>query len=309
MKKLYLLLTLLTSLFFACISININEIAARCNEQINFIESTKSDYTVFYVGESNYENEFYYLNKSCSIYNNNKIRSDILMMREIPKCDFNRTILNLTKTDIAISKNVAISNNLSLGDTLTIKSAFTNNDKLYKIKKIISSCYGVSNDYISASTGLVIIGYNSELINSLSESIAFVKHNQNLNSLNINKFISNEKTISNLKHNINTSVLIDVLLCFFGCLIIYICMNIVDRNEFSKKIKIGYELKILFKLYPLFYGFVSFPFILIFNLINFLVLYFKLNCVYLITINYTFIGLLILLVIYFLIFKNQIRRI
>ena len=49
MKKLYLLLTLLTSLFFACISININEIAARCNEQINFIESTKSDYTVFYV--------------------------------------------------------------------------------------------------------------------------------------------------------------------------------------------------------------------------------------------------------------------
>ncbi|MGN1227105.1 MAG: hypothetical protein ACI4TX_00515 [Christensenellales bacterium] len=311
MKKIYLLLTVLFALFVALLVSNINVNAVRNKQQINFINSTNSDYFVFYYGESNFNNDFYYLNKTHSaFYQGVKMKTDILMIKGNTQYNFCYLVDDLKENEIVISKNLALSYDINKGDAISLKSAYGEEKYIYIIKDFISPCFGISVDYFSDSMGLVIIGNNNSFNTNLVESVVFVKDEQSINSLNINKLIAKNDTVDSLQNTINLSVIINDCLILIGCILICILILLFDRNIFKSKVKIGFSLKKLYLSYPLFYLLLSFIFAFGFHLFTFLISSFIVNNFVFIALNLTFFAILFIMeFLYVYVFKYQIRRI
>lgn len=308
MKKIYLFSALLLSFFVSLLTMDWNSSVVKYNQQINFLDSTSSSYIVFHTGDSNLENDFYYLNSSHSLSSSNKkIKTDILMLKN----DIKYSFLNLTikNGEVWISNNLALKYDLKIYDKIILKSAYYSNDITYTITNIILNCYGISTDYFTNENGIVILGNDSRINENLADSILFAKEEQKINSLNIKKIISNDKTINDLNKSIKIIFLINSVFTFIGCFVLLYLMYSLDKKTLNYKIKCGYTISKLTMSYPLFYISAFLVYVLGINIFTLIEQSIKFHSLILVkTILLQFLIIFIFIPICLLILKKNLRR-
>lgn len=308
MKKIYIIISILLSLFSCFFLSNIYINSTKSKQQLDFINNVNSDYIVYYNGDVNLNNDFRYLNKSFSLYTSmEKVKSDIIMMKKNATYDFKIGSINIEKDEVCISMNIAQKYNLKVGDELLMISAFSDKQEKYYVKKIIEPCYGISSDYLTELNGLIILAYDEKVYSAINDSVAFVNEKQTLNSLNISSIISLNKYHTNLKKNIFKNNIITFFILLIIQILFILIIHIFDKNYLRFKIKNGCRFTKLLLNYPFFYTTIILVYIVLFELINFLFIFLKMN--YLVFNLIPMLSLPIMAIVIFLIFKIQLRRI
>ena len=250
MKKiLSILISIVLSFFASFIFLQTNTTASRSSEYHKFLSRTNADLIVFYNNESSFDNDFYYMNRIYSAYyKNDKMPLDILMIKnEVNYTFFNN--LSLNENEVAISKNVAERYRIKIGDKIVNKNALSSEDDYYTVKDYVDSSYSISVDYFSENTGLIIFGYNDSVIGDNFESVAFLKNDDSINSVHVNKIISIKKIKSDLNYYSIRAFSLNLLAQITMSVIIVFGLLIKDLPLIRKDIILGFNKRELLKRY------------------------------------------------------------
>ena len=250
MKKiLSILISVILSFFASFIFLQANTTASRSSEYHKFLSKTNADLIVFYNNESSFDDDFYYMNRIYSAYyKNDKLPLDILMIKnEVNYTFFNN--LSLNANEVVVSKNVAERNRIKIGDKIVNKNALSSEDEYYTVKGYIDSSYSISVDYFSESTGLIIFGFNDSIIEDNLESVAFLKNDDAINSVRVNKIISIKKINSDLNYYSIRAFSLNLLAQITMSVIIVFGLLIKDLPLIRKDIILGFNKRELLKRY------------------------------------------------------------
>ena len=189
------------------------------------------------------------MNRIYSVYyKNDKLSLDILMIKN----KVNYTFLNnlsLNANEVVVSKNVAERNRIKIGDKIVNKNALSSEDEYYTVKGYIDSSYSISVDYFSESTGLIIFGFNDSIIEDNLESVAFLKNDDAINSVRVNKIISIKKINSDLNYYSIRAFSLNLLAQITMSVIIVFGLLIKDLPLIRKDIILGFNKRELLKRY------------------------------------------------------------
>ena len=250
MKKiLSILISVILSFFASFIFLQANTTASRSSEYHKFLSKTNADLIVFYNNESSFDDDFYYMNRIYSAYyKNDKLPLDILMIKnEVNYTFFNN--LSLNENEVMVSKNVAERYRIKIGDKIVNKNALSSEDEYYTVKGYIDSSYSISVDYFSESTGLIIFGFNDSIIEDNLESVAFLKNDDAINSVHVNKIISIKKINSDLNYYSIRAFSLNLLAQITMSVIIVFGLLIKDLPLIRKDIILGFNKRELLKRY------------------------------------------------------------
>lgn len=250
MKKiLSILISVILSFFASFIFLQANTTASRSSEYHKFLSKTNADLIVFYNNESSFDDDFYYMNRIYSAYyKNDKLPLDILMIKnEVNYTFFNN--LSLNENEVMVSKNVAERYRIKIGDKIVNKNALSSEDEYYTVKGYIDSSYSISVDYFSESTGLIIFGFNDSIIEDNLESVAFLKNDDAINSVRVNKIISIKKINSDLNYYSIRAFSLNLLAQITMSVIIVFGLLIKDLPLIRKDIILGFNKRELLKRY------------------------------------------------------------
>lgn len=258
MKKiLSLLISIFLSFLMSLLFLNTNITASKSLECYNFLSNTNTDSIVFYNGQSNFDNDFYYLNKISSIYcKTEKLPLDILMLKnEVDYTFFDN--LDLKENEVFISKNISQKYSINIGDKLINKSALVSKDNYCIVKGYLDLSCAISADYFSENTGLVIFGNNDFATKVGSDSVAFLRNSEKLNAVNIKKIISIKDICQDLKSYSLRAFVFNVLAQAVLSAVIIFCLSIRDFPLIRKDIVLGFKERELLKRYLLSYFLLS----------------------------------------------------
>ena len=250
MKKIIsILISFMLSFFASFIFLQANTTASRSSEYHKFLSKTNADLIVFYNNESSFDDDFYYMNRIYSAYyKNDKLPLDILMIKnEVNYTFFNN--LSLNENEVMVSKNVAERYRIKIGDKIVNKNALSSEDEYYTVKGYIDSSYSISVDYFSESTGLIIFGFNDSIIEDNLESVAFLKNDDAINSVHVNKIISIKKINSDLNYYSIRAFSLNLLAQITMSVIIVFGLLIKDLPLIRKDIILGFNKRELLKRY------------------------------------------------------------
>lgn len=254
MKKTFSLLILIfLSFLMPFLFFHTNIAASKSLECRKFLSSTNTDSIVFYNGQSNFDNDFYYLNKTCSIYcKTEKLPLDILMLKnEVNYTFFDN--LGLKENEVLISKNVSQKYSINIGDKLINKSALLSEDSYCIVKDYLDLSCSISVDYFSENTGLIIFGNNDFATKDGFDSVAFLRNSEKLNAVNINKIISIKDICQDLKSYSVRAFLFNLLTQAVLSAAIIFCLYIRDFPLIRKDVVLGFKERELLKRYLLSY--------------------------------------------------------
>lgn len=244
----------IVSLLIGFLTISGNIEAAKSFEQSRFLDSSKSDLVVLYSGESSFENDFYYLNKSTSIFDGEeKLQADILMLKKYSKsCSFlGLDSSSLASGELAISRNLSNSNSIEVNDSLILSSAFSEEKTKLRVTIYLPSSYSATVDYLAGSTGLIIMGYNPELIGDSCESLAFVSNRESLSKVAIDKILPIKTTTANLQKNVWLNFALNFIITLAVSALAFIALELVEASVKRTNIIQGMGSKALFVRYCL----------------------------------------------------------
>ena len=250
MKKiLSILISVVLSFFASFIFLQANATASRSSEYHNFLSKTNADLIVFYNNESSFDDDFYYMNRIYSVYHkNDKLPLDILMIKNEVNYTF-FTNLSLNENEVVVSKNIAENYRIKIGDKIVNKNALSSEDEYYTVKCYIDSSYSISVDFFSESTGLIIFGSNDSIIEDNLESVAFLKNDDAINSVRVNKIISIKKINSDLNYYSIRAFSLNLLAQITMSVIIVFGLLIKDLPLIRKDIILGFNKRELLKRY------------------------------------------------------------
>lgn len=252
MKKiLSILISVALSFFASFIFLQANTTASRSSEYHKFLSKTNADLIVFYNNESSFDDDFYYMNRIYSAYyKNDKLPLDILMIKnEVNYTFFNN--LGLDENEVAVSKNVAERYRIKIGDKIVNKNALSSEDDYYTVRGYVDSSYSISVNYFSENTGLIIFGSNDSVIEDNLESVAFLKNDDAINSVHVNKIISIKKINSDLNFYSKRAFSLNLLAQITMSAIIVFGLLIKDLPLIRKDIILGFNKRELLKRYCL----------------------------------------------------------
>ena len=243
------MISVILSFFASFIFLQANTTASRSSEYHKFLSKTNADLIVFYNNESSFDDDFYYMNRIYSAYyKNDKLPLDILMIKnEVNYTFFNN--LSLNENEVMVSKNVAERYRIKIGDKIVNKNALSSEDEYYTVKGYIDSSYSISVDYFSESTGLIIFGFNDSIIEDNLESVAFLKNDDAINSVRVNKIISIKKINSALNYYSIRAFSLNLLAQITMSVIIVFGLLIKDLPLIRKDIILGFNKRELLKRY------------------------------------------------------------
>lgn len=275
MKKiLSILISVVLSFFSSFIFLQANTTASRSSEYHKFLSKTNADLIVFYNNESSFDDDFYYMNRIYSAYyNNDKLPLDILMIKNGVKYTFFNN-LSLNENEVAVSKNIAERHRIKIGDNIVNKNALSSEDDCYTVKSYVDFSYSISVDYFSENTGLIIFGSNDSVIEDNLESVAFLKNDDVINNVHVNKIISIKKINSDLNYYSIRAFSLNLLAQIVMSVIIVFGLLIKDLPLIRKDIILGFDKCELLKRYCLPYLLYSAS-----SVISYLVILYILNVV------------------------------
>ncbi len=311
MKKILLILiSVVLSFFASLLFLQANTTASRSSEYHNFLSKTNADLIVFYNNESSFDDDFYYMNRIYSAYyKNDKLPLDILMLKK----EVNYTFLNnmsLNENEVIVSKNIAERYRIKIGDKIVNKNALSSEDDYYTVKGYVDSSYSISVDYFSEDTGLIIFGNNDSVIENDFESVVFLKNDDALNSVHVNKIISIKKIKSDLNYYSIRAFSLNLLAQIILSLIIVFGLLIKDIPLIRKDIILGFNKIELLKRYCIAYLLYS-----AIPVISYLVILYILNVVINHAYSFGFINLLglvipiVVAIAQFVLVELKIRRV
>ena len=242
MKKiLSILISVVLSFFASFIFLQANATASRSSEYHNFLSKTNADLIVFYNNESSFDDDFYYMNRIYSVYHkNDKLPLDILMIKNEVNYTF-FTNLSLNENEVVVSKNIAENYRIKIGDKIVNKNALSSEDEYCTVKCYIDSSYSISVDFFSENTGLIIFGFNDSVIEDNLESVAFLKNDDAINSVHVNKIISIKKINSDLNYYSIRAFSLNLLAQIAMSVIIVFGLLIKDLPLIRKDIILGFN--------------------------------------------------------------------
>jgi len=252
MKKIFNISLIILSFFYFFLAWSLIENLLIRDAQLKFLNSTSSDYVCSYYGDSDFDNDFYYMNKTLSLeHNNKKIFAELLMY----KVDKSYTISpfknyqSIKKDEIVISKNVADLYNLKKGDALTLSSALNGDLLKYYVKDVIRPIYCFTEEFFVEDRGIIILGCSPEFVESNNLSLAFISDAEGLNMINLKKITSIELS----KRSINKDTFFDsIVILGISCFIFLVYLflfEIVFSSRIRKQIIFGASVKTIFCSY------------------------------------------------------------
>ena len=254
MKKLSVASLIVLSLITFVISWPFAENFLSRSAQLKIINASDSNYTCSYYGDSSFDDDFYYMNKSLGLrYNNRKIVADVLMY----KADKSYAITtfgrytSIKNDEMIISRNVANQYNIEIGDTVVVSSSLYDDSFEYCVKEIIEPVFCFTEEYFVEDKGIVVLGNNSSLVETNNISVAFVSDEENLNGISLEKITS----ISEYKSNLLQDIIIDcgIVVCL-ACLMIvayFVLFEVISSFRIRKAIISGASPKAIIRRYYL----------------------------------------------------------
>ena len=93
-------------------------------------------------------------------------------------------VSSLNSTEVAISSNIAKKNNLSVGSIIYSKNKVKNTVEMYSVSLILPNIYGVYDSEFSESKGLIVMGYNEDIITNIKTNYIFY-YNEDYSLINL----------------------------------------------------------------------------------------------------------------------------
>jgi hypothetical protein len=254
MKKLSAASLIVLSLVAFVISWPFAENFLSRSAQLKIINSSDSNYICSYYGDSSFDDDFYYMNKSLGLkYDNRKIVADVLMY----KAEKSYTIApfssytSIENDEMIVSRNVANQYNIEIGDTVVVSSSLYDDSFEYCVKEIIEPVFCFTEEYFVEDKGIVVLGNNSSLVETNNISVAFVSDEENLNGISLEKITS----ISEYKSNLLQDIIIDcgIVVCL-ACLMIvayFVLFEVISSFRIRKAIISGASPKAIIRRYYL----------------------------------------------------------
>lgn len=274
MKKLSAASLIILSLITFVISWPFVENFLSRSAQLKFINSSYSNYTCSYYGDSSFNDDFYYMNKSLGLkHDNRKIVADVLMYKtDKPYAitTFGR-YTSIKNDEMIISRNVANQYNIKIGDTVVVSSSLYDDSFEYCVKEIIEPVFCFTEEYFVNDKGIVVLGNNSSLVETNNISVAFVSDEENLNGISLEKITS----ISEYKSNLLQDIIIDCgIVVGLTCLMIvayFVLFEVISSFRIRKAIISGASPKAIIRRYylnPVVWSFIYLALIVIFTLVE-----------------------------------------
>ena len=254
MKKLSAASLILLSLITFVISWPFAENFLSRSAQLKIINYSDSNYICSYYGDSSFDDDFYYMNKSLGLkYDNRKIVADVLMY----KADKSYTIApfssytSIENDEMIVSRNVANKYNIELGEKVVVSSSLYDDSFEYCVKEIIEPVFCFTEEYFVEDKGIVILGNNSSLVETNNISIAFVSDEESLNGVSMDKITS----ISVYKSNLLKDTIINCgIVVGLACLMIvayFVLFEVLSSFRIRKAIVSGASAKVIIRRYYL----------------------------------------------------------
>lgn len=274
MKKLSIASLIVLSLITFVISWPFAENFLSRSAQLKIINSSDSNYTCSYYGDSSFDDDFYYMNKSLGLrYNNRKIVADVLMY----KADKSYAIApfssyaSIENDEMVVSRNIANKYNIKVGDTVVISSSLYDNSFEYSVKQIIEPVFCFTEEYFVEDKGIVVLGNNSELVETNNISIAFVNDEESLNEVSLEKITS----ISVYKVSLLQGVFVNCgIIVGFACLMLvayFVLFEVLSSFRIRKAIISGVSTKSIIKrcyLNPIIWSVIYSALIVVFTVVK-----------------------------------------
>ena len=279
MKKLSVVLLIILSFIVFLTSRSFVENSLSRSVQLKFLSSMDSDYMCSYYGNSNFKDDFYYMNKSLGLkYRGEKVIADILMY----KSDKTYTIepfsnyTSIKNNEMVLSRNIANKYNLKIGDNMVVSSSLYDDTLEYRIKKIIEPVYCFTEEYFVEDKGIIILGNNSTLIESNNLSIAFIGAEESLNRISLEKLTSMVTYKSSLLQEVFVDSSIIVGLSCLMLVTYFVLFEIVSSFRIRKAIINGASTISIMKRYylsPIIWSILYSLLLIIFIIIESLILF------------------------------------
>ena len=239
MKKLSIASLIILSFIVFLTSWSFVESSLSRSAQLKILNLTDSTYTCSYYGNSNFKDDFYYMNKSLGLkYRGEKIIADVLMY----KSDKEYTIApfssytSIKNNEVIISRNIANKYDLNKGDSIVVSSSLHDNSLEYFIKEIIEPAYCFTEEYFVEDKGIIVLANNSTLIELNNMSIAFIGAEESLNGVSLEKLTS----LATYKSSLWQDIFVDCsIIVGLSCLIIlayFVLFEIVSSFRIRKAI-------------------------------------------------------------------------
>lgn len=279
MKKISLASLIILSFITFLVSWSVVESTLFQSAQLKLLNSTDSSYTCSYYGDSNFNDDFYYMNKSLGLkFNNEKIITDVLMYKAgkvYTIAPFNN-YTSIENDEMVVSRNVANKYSIKVGDTVVISSSLYDNSFEYSVKQIIEPAFCFTEEYFVEDKGIVVLGNNSSLIESNNISIAFVNDEESLNGVSLEKITS----ISVYKSALLQGVFVNCgIIVGFACLMLvayFVLFEVLSSFRIRKAIISGASTKSIIKRYyfnPIIWSVVYSALIVVFTVVKSWVLF------------------------------------
>ena len=274
MKKLSAASLIILSLITFVVSCPFVESFLSRSAQLKFMNSSDSNYTCSYYGDSSFNDDFYYMNKSLGLkHDNRKLVADVLMYKmDKPYAitTFGR-YTSIKNDEMIISRNVANQYNIEIGDTVVVSSSLYDDSFEYCVKEIIEPVFCFTEEYFVDDKGIVVLGNNSSLVETNNISVAFVSDEENLNGISLEKITS----ISEYKSNLLQDIIIDCGIAVgLTCLMIvayFVLFEVISSFRIRKAIISGASPKAIIRRYylnPVVWSFIYLALIVIFTIVE-----------------------------------------
>ena len=239
MKKLSIASLIILSFIVFLTSWSFVESSLSRSAQLKILNSTDLSYTCSYYGNSDFKDDFYYMNKSLGLkYKGEKVIADVLMYKSNKTytiAPFNN-YTSIKNNEMVISRNIANKYNLKLGDTIVVSSSLYDDTLEYCIKEIIEPAYCFTEEYFVEDKGIIILGNSSALIESNNMSIAFISAEESLSGISLEKLTS----IATYKRSLLEDVFVNCsIIVGLSCLILvayFVLFEIVSSFRIRKAI-------------------------------------------------------------------------
>ena len=254
MKKLSVVSLIILSFIVFLTSLSFVENSLSRSAQLKILNLTDSSYTCSYYGDSDFKDDFYYMNKSLGLkYSGEKVIADVLMYKS------NKTYTiapfsnytSIKDNEMVISRNIANKYNSKIGDTMEVSSSLYDTSFEYCIKEIIEPAYCFTEEYFVEDKGIIILGNNSTLIESNNMSVAFIGAEESLNGISLEKLTSIAKYKSSLLQDVFVNCSIIVGLSCLMLVAYFVLFEIISAFRIRKAIINGASTISIMKRYYL----------------------------------------------------------
>ncbi|MBR5041078.1 MAG: hypothetical protein IKX68_08160 [Clostridiales bacterium] len=145
--------------------------------QKRFLSEKEYKNIIAYSNEEDISDSFYKVG-TLLMPSEKTIKADVLMEKNVEYSAaspaFSLDMNHLSSSQVIVSKNLASKCNSDVGEVLKLHSALTDQDKEYEVVGLLPVVYGILSEDFDTRYGIVIVGYDRDLIiNNSVSSVVF----------------------------------------------------------------------------------------------------------------------------------------